>query len=87
MSYDKLKATREYKAYRRTVDPAFVEAEKASRKRYVKGLNEFNRWRGRLRPSTISNLNSLSKRKSSQVSKMVKCTPVASRMSVVFDRL
>jgi hypothetical protein len=43
MSYDKLKATREYKAYRRTVDPSFIEAEKASRKRYVKRLKELNK--------------------------------------------
>jgi hypothetical protein len=34
MSYDKLKATREYKQFKRTVDPKFVEAERASRKRY-----------------------------------------------------
>jgi hypothetical protein len=34
MSYDKLKATKEYKQFRRTVDPKFVEAERASRKRY-----------------------------------------------------
>jgi hypothetical protein len=34
MSYDKLKATREYKQFRRTVDPQFVEAKRASRKRY-----------------------------------------------------
>jgi hypothetical protein len=34
MSYDKLKATREYKQFKRTVDPKFVEAERASRNRY-----------------------------------------------------
>ena len=34
MSYDKLKATQEYKQFKRTVDPKFVEAERASRKRY-----------------------------------------------------
>ena len=34
MSYDKLKATREYKEFKRTVDPKFVEAERASRKSY-----------------------------------------------------
>jgi hypothetical protein len=43
MAYDKLKATREYKAYRRTVDPSFVEKEKASRKRYAKRLSEFSK--------------------------------------------
>jgi hypothetical protein len=33
---EKLKANREYRAYRRTVDSAFVESEKPARKRYAK---------------------------------------------------
>jgi len=43
MAYDKSKATREYKAYRRTVDPSFVEAEKRARKQYAKRLYEFSK--------------------------------------------
>jgi len=39
----KLQYTREYKAYRRTVDPSFVEAEKAARKRYAKRLYQFSK--------------------------------------------
>ena len=43
MAFDKLKHSREYKAYRRTVDSNFVENERAARKRYAKKLFLFNK--------------------------------------------
>jgi hypothetical protein len=43
MPTKKLKYTREYKAYRRTVDPSFVEAEKRARQQYAKRLYELSK--------------------------------------------
>jgi hypothetical protein len=43
VAFDKLKHSREYKAYRRTVDSNFVENERAARKRYAKKLYQFNK--------------------------------------------